>query len=229
MPPRGPVTLACEVLLWKLAANVCNWWQADIDEQSPEPHVLATIGGSVRLHCWIFLAVVTLPVSLGSASATHQIGKSSHVRRIERYRLTQSGGGLGIDIEEAAVFSAEPGSASDWFVERHRTEDNWCGRRENNACSRTTVSVHQWITSTSCPALQDVMNDLPVAQSAARAIQREQAGKHIFVTDTPLFTLETLPERRGATLKQSEWTGPLVDWWWHAQDRLKPCWANYPI
>lgn len=205
-----------------------NGWKADIDEQSPYHQAFEARGGSVRLHCWVLLAVVTLPVSLGNAPATHHIGKSSHVRRVERYRLTQSGGGLGINVEEAAVFSVRAGSATDWFVERHRTDDNWCGHRENNACAATTISVHQWITSTNCPALQDVMNELPVAKRAARAMQRKGAGRLFYVTDTPLFTLETLPNGRGATLKQSEWIGPLVDWWWHAQDRLKPCWANYP-
>jgi hypothetical protein len=48
----------------------------------------------------------------------------------------------------------------------------------------------------------------------------------IQVTDTPLLTFETLPH--GRIKPQSEWRGPLVDWWRSAEERLKPCWTAHP-
>ena len=181
----------------------------------------------MRRQQFLILASVTLLVSLPHGAAATQNGKASKVQRVERYRLTQTGGGLGIYVSETAVFSASRDAPGDWFVERHRTDDDWCGHRENKTCAATSVTVHQWIASRSCPALRAVMTQLPAAQRAALAKARKEAGKHIYVTDTPLLTLETVRGVGRATQKQSEWLGPLADWWWSAEKQLKPCWRDY--
>lgn len=169
------------------------------------------------------LFAATLIVSISTAGAVPKRPQaSSQDHRTERLRLTQSGGGLGFDVQETVVFSRSRGD--DWFLERHRTEIN-CGLAPAATCPPT--SVHDWVSTQNCPALRQVMTALPSAQEASLAIMRERARRHLFiqVTDTPLLSLETLPHSK--IEPQSEWEGPLVEWWRSAEQRLKPCWTAY--
>ena len=181
----------------------------------------------MRSHQLLAAAALLLPVvAIGATPREQQV---PHGHRVERFRLTQTGGGLGVDVQETVTFSGGAGT-NGWPVERRRTDSNWCGRKENGACAATKISVHQWTSANDCPALKDVMSQLPNAQSAALAVQRELARKHgvFMVTDTPLLTLETLPKGRIRSTKQSEWIGPLVDWWSRGEQSLKACWTDYP-
>lgn len=162
-------------------------------------------------------------LSFPATGAAPNREQSSQHHKTERFRLTQSGGGLGFDLQETVVFSR--GRGGDWFLERHKTELN-CGLAPAATCPPT--SVHEWATTRNCSALRDVMTRLSVAREASLAIMRERARRHVFiqVTDTPLLTFETLPH--GGIKPQSEWDGPLVDWWRSSEERLKPCWTANP-
>jgi hypothetical protein len=164
--------------------------------------------------------IVSFP-TVGAAPNRQQTSSRDH--RTEKFQLTQSGGGLGFDLQETVVFSHSRGD--DWFLERHKTEIN-CGLAPAATCR--PISVHDWVTTRNCPELRQVMTALPSAQEASLAIMRERSRRHVFVqvTDTPLFSLETLPH--GRIKPQSEWEGPLVDWWRSSEERLKPCWIAYP-
>jgi len=135
-----------------------------------------------------------------------------------RFNLVQSGGGLGVDLEENVIFySAGPGLSGPWFVDRSRTETD-CLRRGSpqNPCPKT--SVYEGIDGTACPALESVMIRLGPIRKA------EQGSAHPLVTDTPLLSLVTFKNGLIATERLSEYEGPLVDWWQSAQEQLKSCW-----
>jgi hypothetical protein len=135
-----------------------------------------------------------------------------------RFFLIQSGGGLGVDLEDNATFySAGPGLSGPWFLQRSRTETNCLRRRApQNPCPKTSISEE--IDGGSCPALQRVMAELmPIRK-------RERGSAHSMPSDTPLLSLVTIQYGLMGTDRLSEYEGPLVDWWQAAQEQLKSCW-----
>lgn len=139
----------------------------------------------------------------------------------ERFALIESGGGLGIDVDNATVFSAiDQGGTTIWFVERNSNESNGCGRSANGKCIPTRKSSMDWIDGRSCVPLQHVLLQLPTV----RAVERGSA--HDLVSDTPLLSLLMFKRAQLSTERLSEYEGPLVDWWRSAQEQLKPCWTK---
>jgi hypothetical protein len=180
----------------------------------------------LRIHDRLCAAVLALSfAAAGTPSAAALARQALHPPA--QFKLTQDGGGLGVYVKETVTFSfVRPGRF--WSVERRRTDSNWCGRKDGDRCSETRTSVHDWVTGRDCPVLARIMKELPQAQEADRVINRRQGREHkvIAVNDTPLLTLEARATGTGKAASQSEWVGPLVDWWESAEQRLKPCWKE---
>ena len=135
---------------------------------------------------------------------------------------------MGIYVKENVTFSLTPQQS--WFVERRRTDKNWCGRKDGNRCIETATSIHDWVSAKDCPALTPIMAELSQAREANLIIQRQRNRDHltVAVSDTPHLSLETLANGTIRRETQSEWVGPLVEWWSAAEKRLKPCWKDSP-
>jgi hypothetical protein len=172
----------------------------------------------------ISLSMLAAAVLLTSASdgAAQNNGRDSPTSPTHlRFELTNSGGGLGLNIDEDVAFFAVPqGSSTRWILERSFTEKNWCGRRSGGHCAQTQTSTHGWADELTCPAIAKVMKRF----GRARAADRDSA--HPLVTDTPLLSLVTIRNGLMETDRLAEYEGPLVDWWALAEQQLKPCWTQ---
>jgi hypothetical protein len=143
-------------------------------------------------------------------------------RPLQRFTLIESGGGLGIDVENTKPFLAlGHGATATWFVERNGNESNWCGRVDNGKCIPTRVTSMDWIDGRTCAPLRGVLLQLEKVRT------NERGSAHPWASDTPLLSL-IMFERHGllASERLSEYVGPLVDWWRSAQEQLKPCWTK---
>ncbi len=158
------------------------------------------------------------------AFAAPQIASSPpfNHRPAEQLAIIESGGGLGIDVQNTTIFSTmNRGGTITWFVERNSNESNWCGRTDNGKCVSTRKSSMDWIDSRECPPLRGVLAQLQTVRT------KERGSAHPWVSDTPLLSLLTFKDRgQLATERLSEYMGPLVDWWRAAQEQLKPCWIK---
>lgn len=139
----------------------------------------------------------------------------------QQFTLIESGGGLGLDVENTTVFFAvDHGGPTTWLVERNSNESNWCGRRGNGQCVLTRTSSMDWIDGRSCAPLRQVLMQLEKVRT------KESGSAHSLVSDTPLLSLVMVKRGQMATERLSEYIGPLVDWWRSAQEQLKPCWTK---
>lgn len=139
----------------------------------------------------------------------------------QRFTLIESGGGLGVDVENTTAFSAiDHGGTTTWFVERNSNESNWCGRLGNGKCIPTRTSSMDWIDGRSCASLREVLMQLRTVRT------EERRSAHPWVTDTPLLSLLVFKRGQLATERLSEYMGPLVDWWRSAQEQVRPCWTK---
>lgn len=172
---------------------------------------------SVRYYLRMWIAVV-----LGAFVAPHIAASPPFDRHPEeRFTLIESGGGLGLDVDNTTVFSVfDQGGTTTWFVERNSNGSNWCGRSASGKCIPTRNASMDWIDGRSCAPLREVLSRL-------RTVQRKERGSaHDLVSDTPLLSLLVFKQGRLATERLSEYEGPLVDWWRSAQEQLKPCWTK---
>jgi hypothetical protein len=150
---------------------------------------------------------------------------SAHAQTQERYRLTQSGGGLGIEVNETVVISARPNGRGgvSWLAERHRRDYNWCaGKGPPKSCVAVTTTVHDWVDSNSCPNLDRIIAGFHDFRSSPPQMR---------TTDTPLITLSGNDGPFGVDgrpFKISDYLGPLQAWWRTGEDELKTCWRPDP-
>jgi hypothetical protein len=164
-----------------------------------------------------------IAVGLGAFAAT-QIAASSPFNRHpeEQLAVIESGGGLGVDVQNTTVFSTmRQGRTLTWFAERNSNRSNWCGRTADRRCVSTRTSSMEWIDGRRCAPVRDVLMQL-------RMVRTEERGSaHPWVSDTPLLSLLTFKgQGQLATERLSEYAGPFVDWWRSAQKQLQPCWTN---
>ena len=132
---------------------------------------------------------------------------------VEHYLLTRNGGGLGFDLQETDIFYLrQSGAHPQWSIERLRTERGPSGR----------TTVHDWILGEHCPALGEVMKALPQARNLAHASDDPK----VMVTDTPATKLVTTSNGWYVTDEQTEFRGPLVEWWTAAEKSLSSCWTE---
>ncbi|MFL6735556.1 MAG: hypothetical protein ACJ8F4_00680 [Sphingomonas sp.] len=137
-----------------------------------------------------------------------------------RFTLIESGGGLGIDVENTTMFLAVEHGPTNWLVERNRDERNWCGGKGDGQCVSTRTSSVDWIDERTCAPLRQVLAQLATVRS------KERGSTHPFVSDTPLLSLVMFEQGQMAAERLSEYVGPLADWWQSAQEQLKPCWTK---
>lgn len=131
------------------------------------------------------------------------------------YRVKQQGGGIGVFVDEAAVFhEVRAGSSRTWVVE-HRRRDQKMG---------VVTFRYEWIDGRSCPALHKVIAEIgrlpPIAMAGA---DTEPKG---WVSDTPVVTLIGLPAggRAGDLVTRRDLMGPVSRWWWSSSEALESCW-----
>jgi hypothetical protein len=172
-------------------------------------------GCSTPYHSRMWMAVVG-----GALAAFSPVALPAAHDATPRFVLIESGGGLGVDVENTTVFSVDGSQPSAWFLSRDTNESNWCGRAINGQCRPTKTSGDDWIDGRNCPALGDIMKQLLTVRTA------ERGSSHPQLSDTPLLSLVVLKGAGMATDRLGEYEGPLVDWWRSAQERLKTCWAK---
>lgn len=177
------------------------------------------------------LVVPTIALLIAASPSTAQPGQQPD-RSMEVYRVTRTGGGLGIWIDEKVIISVfgTPGKPH-WIAERTENDKNWCGANSASAgCSATNRSVHDWIDGDSCPALVQSLRDL--ANLPIGGFASPEETDRTTVTDTPFTEVTGSPARAtgwGATLKLGASSGPIVDWWTQTEQQLKPCWKDHPV
>jgi len=171
---------------------------------------------SYRVGMWT--AVVIGAFVAPSIVATQPLDHRPH----EQFTLIESGGGLGVDVDNVTVFSVlNHGQTTTWFVERNSNESNSCGRTGSGQCIPTRTSSMDWIDGRRCAPLHQVLMQLEKVRT------QERGSAHPWVSDTPLLSLLMFDERGLLeTERLSEYVGPLVDWWRSAQEQLKPCWTK---
>jgi hypothetical protein len=149
---------------------------------------------------------------------------------IERYRVTQQGGGLGVDVDETMVVSVViEGGRKRWIAERRRHDRDRCGGRTDRRCAQTDRTVHDWIDGDACPKLTAAFVDLARLRLSGFA-PPWRSGVDT-VSDTPLVTVSGTPDRMsglGARLSLAAFTGPVVEWWTRSERLLAPCWTTRP-
>lgn len=108
----------------------------------------------------------------------------AHHRPEQQFALVESGGGLGLNVENTTVFSAiDHGGTTTWFVERNNNEDNFCGRSGNGQCIPTHTTSMDWIDGRTCAPLREVLIQLETVRT------NERDSAHGWVSDTPLLSL----------------------------------------
>lgn len=161
-------------------------------------------------------------VVIGAFVALSTVASPPHDHRTEqRFTLIESGGGLGVDVENTTVFSViDHGGPTAWIVERNSNKSNSCGRLSNGQCVATRTSSMDWIDGRSCAPLREILIQLGTVRT------QERDSAHPLVSDTPLLSLLMVKRGQLATERLSEYVGPLVDWWRSAQEQLGPCWTK---
>jgi hypothetical protein len=176
------------------------------------------------------LVVSTIALSIAASPSTVIAGQQPE-RSVEVYRVTRSGGGLGIWIDEKIIISVSntPGKPH-WIAERTKSDKGWCGAKSpSGGCSAINRSVHDWIDGDSCPALVQSLWEL--AKLPIGGFASPEETDRTTVTDTPFTEVTASPARAtgwGATLKLGAFSGPIVDWWTQTELQLKPCWKDHP-
>jgi hypothetical protein len=111
-----------------------------------------------------------IAVLSGALAASSPIASPGAHHLTPRFVVIESGGGLGVDVENTTVFSADGEEPGLWFISRNSNESNWCGHAANDQCRPTKTSGDDWIEERRCPALHDIMNQLMTIRAAERFI-----------------------------------------------------------
>jgi len=146
------------------------------------------------------------------------------------YAVQQSGGGLGIWVEETVVLSgvarsARPGGKRRYWLVEQRRADFDLGQR---------TTKHRWIDGRTCPALSGVVDQLQAKLAAedARLAAAERFGIRqmqiptIPPFHTPSVTLTRLSDAEPLSLRDYE--GPIAEWWRRSAQTLETCWRTEP-
>lgn len=147
---------------------------------------------------------------------------------VERYRVTLEGGGLGVEVDDVIIVSAQMNSGGEdrWIAERLRRDRSFCIKKIGGRCVSGETAVHTWIDGRTCPALTAVFDDLAQVEVSGFAPPARSARAE--VTDTPMLTVSGTPDRMradGARLSLAGFDGPVVDWWSRSQGPLAACWS----
>lgn len=132
------------------------------------------------------------------------------------YRVKQQGGGLGVFIDEAALFyEVDAAPKRIWVVERRR-RDQKLG---------VVSTRYDWIDGRSCPALEAVITDIGRLPPIAMAGSDTQAKGAVF--DVPSVTLIGPPAGGMSEdlVLRRDVTGPVSRWWWKSEKALENCWT----
>lgn len=153
----------------------------------------------------------------------------------EVYRVTETGGGLGIFVDQTIVFLRAGGGTVPmrWVVERVRRDRNWCGRRSDGKCAPLDERRHDWIDGDACPQLIAVLRDL--SKIPPPGFSDPERPESWMVSDSTLLTVEgrpaapivekgSWPRQIAQTLSISEYSGPYQDWWHKGEQVLAGCW-----
>jgi hypothetical protein len=164
-------------------------------------------------------------------SATSALGQGAPYA-MERYRVTQQGGGLGNTVDEIVIVSLviNDGRRTRWIAEKSRKDHRWCGRQVNGRCVATDQTMHGWIDGDQCPALTAVFVDL--SQLKLSGFAPPARSERLALDHNPLLTVTGTPDGvagYGARMSLEGLTGPLVDWWTASESRLAPCWIDGPL
>jgi hypothetical protein len=130
------------------------------------------------------------------------------------YRVQQHGGGLGIFVDEAAVFY-EVGDASrrTWVLER---------RRRDQKMGVVTLRA-DWIDGRACPALEETVAKIGRLPPIAMAGLDTRSG--VVVSDASEVTLMGPAARDdGDFVLRRDTMGPVSGWWREASKSLESCW-----
>lgn len=134
------------------------------------------------------------------------------------YTIKQSGGGLGVMVDEIVVVQLAGGGSDDhaWIVER---------RRHDVRMGKNTFR-HQWIDGRICPALAGVLAGIGKLPPIRFIGPDAMAGG--WRSDTPYVTLMGPPAdfQLGEIVLRRDLAGPVSQWWWSAEKALEPCWQD---
>ena len=178
----------------------------------------------MRLRLAFALAVTLCPFSARGqpvptveavAPASENNAPSVRVRQV--YRVKQQGGGLGVFVDEAAVFhEVGEGRSRVWIVER---------RRRDERLGAVTLR-YEWIDGRTCAALERLIAALSqLPPSSMAGLETEPQG---WVSDVPEVTLVGPPAggRHGDLLVRRDLMGPVSSWWRGGEKTLEGCWQS---
>jgi len=199
--------------------------------------MLSVVGFSLRAAS--LLALAACPQSLlAQQDARESLASTSSFKRIggeefeEVYRVTEKGGGLGLNVDQTVIFWAKrrPSSKLFWIAERNRRLDNVCGNRDaGKGCVATSEVKHDWASGKTCPSLIFALNDLEKVPVPAFTPPDE---RHVVAVADGVFVqvTGTTDGRAGsvARVAYGAYDGPIVAWWRDAERNLKDCWITDP-
>jgi hypothetical protein len=145
---------------------------------------------------------------------------STSARAQEYDRLTQTGGSLGVTVDETVVFSLGRDQAGRpvWFARRSRRDRNWCGGSNSaGRCAATDLETYDSADSVRCSALNVIVAGFANFRSSTPALKTSDTtlitlSGHTPGTDQPQFTI-------------SGYIGSLATWWRESDDKLQSCWT----
>jgi hypothetical protein len=167
-----------------------------------------------------------LAISMALISATLPAAGNTHV---ERYRVTQKGGGLGIGVDETVIFYLIEGRRGEdrWVAERRRRDRNWCGMRSTaGKCSATDVAIHDWIDGDKCPGLRAALTALSKIDLVGFAPPDRLNSTTVSDTPETIVTAASAIAGIDSKVTLSQYDGPVVDWWRKTEDQLSHCWQR---
>jgi hypothetical protein len=155
------------------------------------------------------------PAREGTPLAAAPEAPPLRVRQV--YRVKQQGGGLGVFVDEAAVFhEVGQGPARVWVVERRRRDD-----RLGKVSFR-----YDWVDGRQCPALEGVVAAIGrLPPTAMAGLDTEPQG---WISDLSVVTLMGPPKggRAGDLVLRRDLAGPVSRWWSDGAKLLEPCWQT---
>jgi hypothetical protein len=167
--------------------------------------------------------VLTLLLAVSSCSAPPESAKAAPSQAVSEnapaipvqvsYRVQQQGGGLGVFVDEAAVFY-EVGDPPNrvWVLER---------RRRDQRMGETAFRA-DWIDGRACPALEAAIAKLGRLPPIGMAGLDTRSG--VMISDTPEVTLMgPAAPKDGGFIMRRDTQGPVSHWWWETSKALEGC------
>lgn len=156
---------------------------------------------------------------------------------VPAYVIKQSGGGLGIFVEETVVVGGVHGSKRRrgaplfWVVEQRRADSHLGEVAPDGTVLKPFgwTRKHRWIDSRTCPGLAEMVQALSamLVGDEARLAAAERFGirqlPSLPTFDAPGVSITRLP---GDVPNMSDIGGPLTRWWWLREMTLEPCWRD---